>query len=329
MKKRITIFLTIMLMAGMHGFQAARAVQPLMYPPCEPNGPVTTVESISLCLGSITADFAVTVTSFNNVGGISLKLAYEPSELGTPELLSENPALWPNFVVNTDTIGTIIVSGYGAGIDLPDNSILFTLRFTAPSGLEEGTIDFVENVQGTSCEYLQDAPPDFAPFCDDPPGSYYIPGGLTINYPQPSGPAPTVADLQATGQNIRWYDAAAGGNLLDPSTLLEDATDYWASQSVDGCESTERLKVTVTVDPTPCAPTGTPEQSFCSGDSPVIGDLVATGTGIQWYAAETGGIPLLSSVPLVTGTDYWATQTITCIESARRLKVTVTIASCP
>ena len=25
----------------------------------------------------------------------------------------------------------------------------------------------------------------------------------------------TVSDLQATGQNIQWYDAATGGNLLD------------------------------------------------------------------------------------------------------------------
>ncbi len=65
-----------------------------------------------------------------------------------------------------------------------------------------------------------------------------------------TGPAPKVADLVVTGQPgavIRWYDAASGGNLLAGTTLLVSHTDYWASQEVNGCESSARFRVTAIV----------------------------------------------------------------------------------
>ena len=73
-----------------------------------------------------------------------------------------------------------------------------------------------------------------------------------------SGPAPptgyseqifcytaTVADLTASGDNILWYDGASSGNLLDPTTELNNGQVVYASQTFEGCESTERLAVTV------------------------------------------------------------------------------------
>ena len=57
----------------------------------------------------------------------------------------------------------------------------------------------------------------------------------------------TVADLVATGTAIQWYDAATGGNLLDPTTALTNGQVVYASQTVDGCESEDRLMVTVSV----------------------------------------------------------------------------------
>jgi uncharacterized protein (TIGR02145 family) len=58
----------------------------------------------------------------------------------------------------------------------------------------------------------------------------------------------TIADLTATGENIQWYDAATGGNLLDSTIALTDGQMVYASQTVNGCESTERLEVTVYID---------------------------------------------------------------------------------
>jgi hypothetical protein len=58
---------------------------------------------------------------------------------------------------------------------------------------------------------------------------------------------PTVADLSPQGANIKWYDAPANGNLLSSATLLVNGHVYYASQTINGCESTSRLAVTATV----------------------------------------------------------------------------------
>ncbi|MFL2623755.1 MAG: choice-of-anchor L domain-containing protein, partial [Flavobacteriaceae bacterium] len=54
----------------------------------------------------------------------------------------------------------------------------------------------------------------------------------------------TLANLTATGDNVQWYDAASDGNLLDLTAVLTNGEVVYASQTVDGCESTERLAVT-------------------------------------------------------------------------------------
>jgi gliding motility-associated-like protein len=55
----------------------------------------------------------------------------------------------------------------------------------------------------------------------------------------------TVADLIVTGDNIQWYDAASSGNLLALTAALNNGQVVYASQSVAGCESLERLAVTI------------------------------------------------------------------------------------
>ncbi len=132
----------------------------------------------------------------------------------------------------------------------------------------------------------------------------------------------TVANLTAVGSNIQWYAAPTGGTPLSAGTALVNGTTYYASQTSGGCESTNRLAVTVTIN-APATPTGTGSQTFCN--SGTVANLVATGTGIQWYAASTGGTALTSGTTLTSGTAYYASQTISGCESANRFAVTVTI----
>ena len=75
----------------------------------------------------------------------------------------------------------------------------------------------------------------------------------------------------------------------------------------------------------PGAPTGDASQSFCVVDAPTVADLVAVGSGIQWYDAAVGGNLYLSTDALVDGNHYYASQTVGSCESALRLDVTVTI----
>lgn len=57
----------------------------------------------------------------------------------------------------------------------------------------------------------------------------------------------TVADLMANGEMIMWYDAEVDGNMLSADDALVDGMTYYASQTMNGCESQDMLEVTVTV----------------------------------------------------------------------------------
>jgi len=136
---------------------------------------------------------------------------------------------------------------------------------------------------------------------------------------------PSVANLVATGTTILWYSAPNGGTALSTSYLLSNGSHYYASQTINGCESILRFDVTATIKTTPAAPTGTAAQTFCSGASPIVGNLTATGTLIQWYSAITGGIALPPSTVLVNGSHYYGSQTVSNCESSARIDVTATV----
>jgi hypothetical protein len=133
--------------------------------------------------------------------------------------------------------------------------------------------------------------------------------------------AATVAELTATGTGIQWYAAATGGTALTAGTALVNGTTYYASQTLNGCESATRTGVVVTISVT-AAPTAS-AQTFCNDAT--VAELTATGTGIQWYAAATGGTALTADSALVNGTTYYASQTVNGCESATRAAVAVTI----
>ena len=136
----------------------------------------------------------------------------------------------------------------------------------------------------------------------------------------------TISDLEATGQNIKWYDVPTGGTVLNTSTVLTNGATYYASQTTVDCESTGRLAVTVTLNALPSAPTGAGSQNACAG---TVANLTATGTNLQWYDVTTGGTPLASSTLLTNGATYFASQTVSGCESTDRLAVVVTTETPP
>ncbi|ESU22358.1 hypothetical protein FEDK69T_23430 [Flavobacterium enshiense DK69] len=133
----------------------------------------------------------------------------------------------------------------------------------------------------------------------------------------------TINDITITGQNIKWYDAATGGNLLASSTLLQNGVTYYASQTINGCESA-RVPVTVSIQNTP-APTGNATQSFCSSQNATLNDIAVSGSNLTWYDSALGTTILPSTTLLANNTTYYATQTVNGCESPTRLAVTVTL----
>ena len=79
----------------------------------------------------------------------------------------------------------------------------------------------------------------------------------------------TTAQLNATGSLIQWYASSSGGTALSNSTLV-NGTTYYATQTVDGIESINRLAVTVVINAIPAAPTSiTGSTNFCLTNSQI------------------------------------------------------------
>jgi len=139
----------------------------------------------------------------------------------------------------------------------------------------------------------------------------------------------TTSSLQITGTAIKWYTAATGGTLLTAITPLANNTTYYASQTLNGCESKSRRAVTVAITTT-APPTGNASQTFCEISSPTINELVATATGlVKWYETANSTVALASTRPLVNGETYYSTQTLNGCESLTRFAVTVQILVVP
>ena len=138
----------------------------------------------------------------------------------------------------------------------------------------------------------------------------------------------TVANLEATGINIKWYLAPNGGIALDPATALIDGTVYYATQSTGVCESATRTAVKVFIDDNVVvdAPRITSPQNFC--DAATLADILLPNSydNIIWYDAPMYGNQLPLTTPLVNGNSYYAAKSAggSCI-SILRTEVEVTI----
>ena len=150
-----------------------------------------------------------------------------------------------------------------------------------------------------------------------------IPNAPTGNTNQSFCNSATIADITLLGNNIQWYSLPIGGVLLSSTTPLINGSTYYASQTINGCESSNLLAVTISINSTPNPPTGNALQNFCS--SSTVADLIAVGTNINWYLSPTSGTPLPSNTLLVNGNTYYASQTVNNCESSSFFAVTITI----
>jgi hypothetical protein len=151
------------------------------------------------------------------------------------------------------------------------------------------------------------------------PAKPTVPGG-TVEYCQFSPASP----LAASGVSIRWFATPTGGvgsaTAPTPNTLVSGTYFYYASQTVNGCES-ERAVIAVNVKPKPAPPTVTSPLNLCQGDP--VGPLTAIGQNLLWYTAPTLGVGVpVAPIPNTGYEDsfkYWVSQTVNGCESDRAL----------
>lgn len=136
----------------------------------------------------------------------------------------------------------------------------------------------------------------------------------------------TLDNISTTGQNIQWYDALTVGTPLSKTTILQNSKTYYASQTINGCESL-RIPVLINIQNTPL-PIADTNQPFCSGSNPIIADIVVTGDLIKWYDSSTNGSLLTTTDHLEDGKTYYASQTINSCESTR-LAIIVSVGDTP
>ena len=109
----------------------------------------------------------------------------------------------------------------------------------------------------------------------------------------------TVGDL-TTLSNIKWYNAANGGNVVLPSTVIPvGAQTYWATVTTNSCEST-RKRVDVTVVAKPNAPT-VQTKTECPANAnydmvALVTSAVPTGHSLKWYDSATATTTTASTV---------------------------------
>ena len=134
-----------------------------------------------------------------------------------------------------------------------------------------------------------------------------------------------INSIAISGQNIKWYDDAIVGNLLSNTSSLINRQTYYASQTINNCESL-RTPVLINIQNTP-PPTGTKIQNFCSTQNPTLNDIVINGTNLNWYNSNSNTIVIQNTTQLVNGITYYATQVLNNCESINRLAIIVNLIS--
>ena len=136
----------------------------------------------------------------------------------------------------------------------------------------------------------------------------------------------TVANLQATGNDIKWYLTPEGGVALSTSYKLENDVIYYASQSVGYCESAVRTAVKVFIDNNLVleAPEIESPQYICNASGNMtLADIATDGNpNIVWYADETSNDPLPLNTKLEAPSYFAALKAGDC-ESAERTEVVI------
>lgn len=180
------------------------------------------------------------------------------------------------------------------------------------------------------------------------PSASRTPVAVTVN-PAPSAPTvtpsgPTICsgrtatlNSSVSGGAIDWYTSSTGGSAIHTgdsftTPALSSTTTYYAEAKVGDCVSA-RTPVTITVNPTPVAPTVTPaDTTVCSGTTATFNVVSPAGTP-RWYLVPSGGVSLHAGTPyttpvLTSNISFYVDITQgSC--TGPRTRVPVTVISCP
>ena len=158
--------------------------------------------------------------------------------------------------------------------------------------------------------------------CESPRATIAItinaaPAAPTVTTPVYHCQGSTVAALTATGTALEWYTNATGGTgsttAPTPLTTTAGTTDYYVSQTTNGCES-PRATVAVIVNASPVATiTANGPTAFCDTGSVVLAASTGTGYTYQW---KDGGTAISGATAAIYTATTAGTYTVTIKNSS-------------
>lgn len=255
------------------------------------------------------------------------------------------------------TVVNVVVNSTAAPTTNEKTQLFCTLTEALVSNLEvSGTnIKWYESATATSplnpTDSLIDGEDYFATQTDDTTGCESgVRTKVTVVFTVASAPTtssaeqtfcasdlPTLARLEVVGTTIKWYDSLTSTTPLDPTTPLENGVTYFATDSnSSGCESENRLEITVNLTMVEMAVLETNGGDFCllDGDFTVfnldenLGALEA-GNTVVWYDSYPNGNILSLSDLLVHNTIYYAVvENMDGCKSLAPLEVLVDLEAC-
>ncbi|MFC4263344.1 M36 family metallopeptidase [Ferruginibacter yonginensis] len=230
-----------------------------------------------------------------------------------------------NAVPNAPTVSTPITYCQGAtavALTATGNSLLWYTTATGGTGSTTAPIPSTSTAGSTTFYVSQTVNG-----CESPRASIVVtvnaaPAAPTVTTPVAYCQNATATPLTATGTSLLWYTTATGGTgsatAPTPSTATVGSTTFYVSQTVAGCES-PRASIVVNVTATTPAPTVTSPVTYCQNATAT--PLTATGTGLLWYTAATGGTGSTTaptpSTTTVGSTTFYVSQTTSCGEGPR------------
>lgn len=145
----------------------------------------------------------------------------------------------------------------------------------------------------------------------------------------------TIENLEATANkgNVIWYDSLTNGNLLDETTNLENGKNYFAVESIDGCEFTTRIQFTVTL-LSSTKPEYTGSKLLCSLDNLSLYDLEKdivsdNNSNLIWYDSLQGGFEINNSDKLQENINYYVASINSSSNcESERLLISVDLSIC-
>ncbi|WP_179349007.1 DUF6923 family protein [Winogradskyella pacifica] len=246
-----------------------------------------------------------TATFYSNLPGVSPgDGARCPSQPTKPIAIADDICVTSDIsnitlnVAENDSEGTYAIDPNSVQLidpntSLPANSVTISGQGTFTLGSNgDVTFEALASFTGVSIEYT----------ILDVIGFTSTPGVITINLNDTAAPTgattqefcedenATIADLDATGNNIIWYADANSTTPLNSDATLSDGDIYYASQtSTTGCESTERLAVIVNYSAEIALVA--PEETSCTVVHGTLYTIEATYTGTAPFTASGDGQP--------------------------------------